>query len=508
MTSNSLMSAPTMSRRTVMTTAAMALIFPLVACGRRGEAGGSSSASASAAPGPDNPLSGMAGTTPLSDEQYQTMVEGVAAWVSRSWPLMGSVWPGADYTQHRIVAMQVDEELKAARAWVISTDGHRELKGDEYADIKAPTSYDKITFEGKPSISLNLGQAASVSGGNDQEGSAEPSGSTPAISATGASEPVPNLKDPSTYAFALVTHELVHFYYQGEINVSASSSRDTPYPFEARPRILRRMLLHRLRMAATEADRRSEHLGRARYWLDTWKSEFPSEAEDIHHYDIAEGVARYVEYTALSIEDGQSDEQLQARRELLLKDEYLGVSIDTESYALGFITGLLLDSLEPEWKNGFYASGKTLTDLLLENVSPVPEDVDTELSGKVEELIRKSEDEVAPDIKKIDDAEADTSIAYLRCSDYGEIGFGGSYAYRDKVVLTMTILVLNGSGQSLQVLGAPSFTSGDGGALTIPLIGVTHSYADGVLTVESDTINGSIGAERTTEGGREVFVAS
>ncbi|WP_136313075.1 hypothetical protein [Actinomyces procaprae] len=508
-------SAPTsfsLTRRSAVAAIGAALLLPLAACAGGNDSQGKSPASTSPTPEPpagaQDPLGSLAGAPSLSDEQYETVVEGVSAWVTRVWPLMGQVWPGVDYTRHRIVAMQVDEQFKAIRAWAISVDGQRELKADEYASIEVPTSYGKITFEDQPSITLNLGQAATV-GVSNREGGGAAAGmnSTPSVTATGASEPVADLKDPATYAFALMTHELVHFYYQGEINVTASSSRDTPYPYQARPRTLRRMMLHRLRQAAMDADKRSEHLGHARYWMDTWKSEFAGEAEDIHHYDIAEGIARYVEYMALSIQENQSPEQLQTRQAALLKEEPLDVSVDVESYVFGFITGVLLDAIKPDWKNGFYASGKTLTEMLLEDVAPVPEEVDPEVGGQVDEAIKEADQYVAPDIKKIDDAEADTSVAYLHLPKLDEIGYASSFVYKDKVVLTTTIMVLNGDGQNLQVLGVPTFTGADRESLYIPLINAPHSYADGVLTVTGDEITGTIKAEKTTENGREVFVA-
>ncbi|WP_176765778.1 hypothetical protein [Actinomyces ruminicola] len=507
------MTSLSLTRRSALGAVGAALLLPLAACGTEGESMGEHIGSTPPTPesdpgaaGAQNPLGSLAGTPSLSEEQYETLVEGVSAWVSRVWPLMGPVWPGVDYTQHRIVAMQVNEQFEATRAWVISTEGHRALQAEEYAGIEVPTSYGKVTFEGHPSITLNLGQAASATKSAAAPGEATTK-STPSVSADGASAATADLKDPATYAFALMTHELVHFYYQGEINVTASSSRDTPYPYQARPRTLRRMLLDRLRLAATEPERRAEHLGHARHWLDTWKSEFVQEAEDIHHYDIVEGVARYVEYMALSVQADQPAEQLQARQAPLLKEESLDVSVDVESYAFGFVSGMLLDAVKPAWKDGFYATGKTLVELLLDDAAPVQEDVDPEISGKVEALIEEAEEYTGPDIRKLDDAEADTSVAYLYVPKVGEIGYGGSFAYKDKVVLTTTILVLNGEGQNLQVLGAPAFTGTDKESLTIPLVEAQHSYADGVLTVTGDVITGTVRADRTTENGREVFVA-
>ncbi|QHO90319.1 hypothetical protein CWT12_01740 [Actinomyces sp. 432] len=501
-----------LSRRSAVAAMGAALLLPLAACAGSPGAGSRTTTPSPSAPDPgagaQNPLASLTGTPSLSAEQYETMVEGIANWVTRAWPLMGPVWPGVDYTRHRIIALQVDEQFKATRAWVISTAGHRELKAAEFADIEPPSSYGKVEFEGQPSITLNLGQAAAASNGPGHGEETTASGNaTPSIAATGSSAPTADLTDPATFAFALMTHELVHFYYQGEINVSASSSRDTPYPYQARPRTLRRMLLDRLRLAATDPGKRAEHLGHARHWLDTWKSEFAQEAQDIHHYDIAEGVARYVEYMALSIQADQSAEQLQARQAPLLQEESLDVSVDVESYAFGFVTGVLLDATGPGWKSGFYAGGKTLTELLLEDVSPVPEDVDPVVSGKVDELIKESEEYTGPDIRKIDAAEADTSVAYLRVHEYGEIGYGGSFAYKDKVVLTTTILVLDVEGHNLQVLGVPTFTGTDREVLTIPLMGAPHSYANGVLTVEGEEITGTIKAEKAIESGREVFIA-
>jgi len=500
-------STPSIKRRSILTAMGTALLTPLVACARgEDKASSTQGPSEGTLDGTQDQLGGLGGSAPsLSPEEYEAIVDGMAEWVSRIWPLMGSVWPDADYNQHRIVAMQTDDDFKATRAWVVSTDGHRELGEHEYADITAPTSYDKITFEGFPSITLNLGSAVTLSKGQGQDEQNASSGTSPA--SAGAAGDAADLTDPATFAFALMTHELVHFYYQGEINVTAESSRDTPYPFEVRPRTLRRMLLHSLYLAATEQDKQQDHLGHARYWLDTWKKEAEQEAQDIHHYDIAEGVARYVEYMALSIESDQSAEQLRSRQAPLLKEGLtVDLSVDAESYALGFTTGVLLDSRKPGWKDGFYAGGTTLTELLLEDVAPIPEDVDEQVQAEVDKQAAESEENTGPQIKKIDSAEADTGTAYLRFLTFGEIAYAGSFAYKDKVVLTTTILNVNNEGQSLQIFGTPSFTGTDREILNVPLIDATHRYDNGVLTVTGDAINGTVKAERTTENGREVFI--
>lgn len=498
---------PSLTRRSILAAMGTALLAPLTACSRSGgDEASTIPGSGDGADGMQDPPGGPGGNAPsLSPEEYEAIVDGMAEWVSHIWPLMGSVWPDADYNQHRIIAMQTNDDLKATRAWVISTDGHRELGENEYADIAPPTSYDKITFEGHPSITLNLDSAVTPSREQGQAEENASSGTSPA--SAGGDGDAADLTDPATFAFALVTHELVHFYYQGEINVTAESSRDTPYPFEVRPRTLRRMLLRSLNLAVTEQDRQQEHLGHARYWLDTWKKEAGQEAQDIHHYDIIEGVARYVEYMALLIESDQSAEQLRRRQLPLLKEgQTVDLSVDAESYALGFTTGVLLDSRKPGWKDSFYAGGMTLAELLLEDVAPIPEDVDEQVKEEVDKQAAESEESTGPEIRKIDSAEADTGIAYLRLLTYGEIAYAGSFAYKDKVVLTTTTLNVNNEDQSLRISGSPSFTGTDRETLNVPLIDVTHSYDNGVLTVTGDTISGTVKAERTTENGREVFI--
>lgn len=478
------------SRRTALGALGTVLLVPLAACSASVEESSSPAANASA-----SSAGSTAGSTSAAGTTEDEAIEMIAKRVAAHWPHMSTMWPGVDYTQHDVIVFTVDEEGKAKRAWLINTSEHRELTPEEYASVEVPPYFLATEFQGRRSLSMVLNLNHPLSGAPSAEDSFE-------------QPEVPADPDPGvSFMYRLPTHELVHMYYQDGALQSAQGSRDTAYPVDPEPRIVRNMIHYRLNLAFTDAANRQEHLGRARYWQDKWTSAYAQDAEAIRTYDIREGVARYLERAGDYADPALSGEELTKAQTAGLEYQY-DTSIDGESYSLGFVSGLLLDLSAPGWKDTFYASGKTLVELLLEQVSPVQDEEDSRMRERVTTLIAEENERVKADIAVIDEAEADTSTAYLRTEGEAAVNLShsGTYSYKGKAVFVQAVTEMKAAGGgSVKISSQPIVSYPDTGQYVITLPSGSYTYKDGTLTITGDKVSGEVKATESTDNGRTVF---
>lgn len=472
-----------LGRRAALGVFSAVLLAPLAACSTSVEDSPSATATSTASA---STTFGMA-----QDEAIAVIAERVAA----HWPHMSTLWPGVDYTTHDVIMFAVDDQGEATRAWLINTTEHRELTAEEYASVPVPPYFLSTEFEGRPSISVVLDLNNPLA----TPPSAEDSFAHPEVA--------PDPHAGAGFMYQLTTHELVHFYYQDEALQSAEGNRDTPYPVDVEPRIVRNMLHYRLNRAFADAANRQDHLGRAKFWQDKWVTAYAQDAEAIRTYDIREGVARYLERAGDYVDPAQSGDELVSAQTAGLEYQY-DTSVDGESYSLGFVSGLLLDETLPGWKDSFYASGKTLVETLLESVTAVEDQEDAVLRERLTTLITEHNESVKDEIALIDQAEADTTTAYLRTQGEASINLSheGSYAYKGKTVFVRTVTDLaSAGGGSVTISGLTILADPSTGEYTIPLPAGSYSYKDGTLTVTGQKVSGEVKASESTDSGRPVF---
>lgn len=317
--------------------------------------------------------------------------------------------------------------------------------------------------------------------------------------------------------YRTATHELVHFYYQDE-DIKAegqadgpSNSRTTDYPLDPNPRVMRKMIHHRLAQAYAEPDQRATHLAHAKHWNDMWESTYSADAAKIRVTDIVEGTARYCENLGAIVRaDLSGDENRKLRTEMIGEDDFIPKSAEVESYELGYVAGIVLDETNPSWKDGFYGTGKTLVDLALDGVTAQADEEDPAIRSVVDQKISSLNNDAADDIRALDEAEADASIPYLRLA----MGMGGglsfsrsaSYHYKGKEVM-LDVEIVPSTGEGIRIQDATAFIL-DGDAnqyFTFPMEKDSCSFDNGTLTCTGKKFTGSTKVERTTEGGREIF---
>ncbi len=454
-------------------------IFGLVGAGLAGAVVGVSGCASSSGPAE------TASSTSSAAEISNSAVAMVADLVRTRWPLSEKAWPGMDYSKHDLIVLDTNEALEIKQAWQINSTSARELSKDEYASITVPPSFGKQDFKGRQATVLSMPTLLATVGDlltNKKE--------------EGPERDAENL-------FRVGTHEMVHFYHQDSAVAAATADRDTAYPVDSKPRLLRRMLLRRLHQAAKDKAGRDALLGKAAYWENQWRSQYPQEADNILTYDIREGTANYFEnyLTNVDIKAEDPTPSLTAA----LDDTRFESAVDSESYALGFVTGLLLDQQKPGWQSDFYASGKTLVQLLLDGIDPIQDTEDADVREGTEKVVKEANEKAAPAIAAVDEALKDPEIAYLTYTgSLTQVAYEASYKYQGKVVLQGPSLEFNAEGGRLTVR-PPAVFSQSGQNYIAPLPKGSHSFSDGKLTVTGDQVSGTALAQLTTEQGRSIY---
>ncbi|MDX2004793.1 MAG: hypothetical protein SFU83_05895 [Meiothermus sp.] len=274
----------------------------------------------------------------LVNDAYAAQVQAA---VAKVWPRMERIWPGTPFGEMYLLL------TNGRDYWVISSGGLEKrpyLEAPERIRVGLDSAFAAATYRGHPAIAIRQVDV------------------------------LPNGAVPSVFGFA--THEAFHLHVQTGWPVRPSGGngqRALDYPINATPRLYRRLIFEGLL-----AGLRGEGLGAARYWLERWKREFPAEAQRIRFADTVEGTAEYAEtlaYVYAALGPNPSPEEV--RRETL---EYVRTTLDrrdrfaaldSESYPLGALAGLLLDALRPEWKGALAKDPQPPAEMLLGGVEEV-----------------------------------------------------------------------------------------------------------------------------------------
>lgn len=418
-----------------------------------------------------------------SSAAFLTLKDSVAQSIKENWPHMQKVWPTYNYNEHALLLFHLTDEGEAKEAWLIDSKENRKLSPDEWKDMMPPQpgGYNPVEWKGKPSIAMGVDDAM--------------------------------LQDQKTVdsVYRTASHELVHFYYQQDIDMSMEGDRAQVVPIDKTPRLYRQMLYRNLIDAFDHPDQAEQKLGHAKYWLEKWKSEFAEEAKAIHTTDIAEATARYTENFSTFIGKANNDDAIREHAGKSIDRQSHFVSADAESYEIGYVAGLLLDRTQPGWKDNFYKDGTTVEEKLLASVKPVEEPISSELDAPLTAEIDKVNKEAEQSLQSIVAAKNDKKIPYLRLlTDNVESSFGssGTFRYEGLTVVTQFAARYEAQGKNVEANGLQVIESGDGQesmSFTIPL-DMAHTVKDGALTVDTQELKiDGAKVETSEEDGRTVY---
>ena len=312
--------------------------------------------------------------------------------------------------------------------------------------------------------------------------------------------------------YKTATHEMVRFYYQKDVKASADSNRSQIYPIESEPRILRRMIYIRLIQAFENPDKQDEYLGKAKFWLDKYNTEFKDEADSIRATDIAEATARYTENFGMFIGKNLSEEYLRKEAEKYIMKEQIFIAADKESYEIGYVAGLILDEKHPNWKENYYSTGKGVPEVLLEDVSSVSDEPDKEIVDKITKEVDSSNEAAKAKLNDVIADKDDIKIPLLHLDvSKGSKSFYAvnMFKYQDFSVMAGYSSKFNVKGKNVEINNT-AIISGyeeENQYLRIPLT-MDYDIKDGVLTIDSEHLKADgIEVETSEEDGRTIYNA-
>ena len=306
--------------------------------------------------------------------------------------------------------------------------------------------------------------------------------------------------------------QMVHFYYQKDVKASADSSRSQIYPVESAPRIVRQMLYARLIEAVENPDKLKENLGKARFWLDKYHADFKREADSIRATDIAEGTARYTENMGMLIGMDWGQEYRRNEADSMIEREQIFIAADKESYEIGYVAAFLLDEISPNWKDGFYATGQNVEEVLLEKVSPINDQEDQDIAEKITKEVDAANASAQQKLKNVIAAKDDVSIPLLHL----DVSKGSKSFYAENMFKYQNLSVMAGYTSKFNVQGKTieinntAIISGYEEAnqyIRIPLT-MKYELKDGRLTIDAEGVKADgIPVQTSTEDGRTIYSA-
>lgn len=421
--------------------------------------------------------------------KVEALVDDAFALLKENGGAAEAIWPG--YTLEKnsvVVCLRDDETREVVRAWQLTTKEKRELTGEELAGVEIPAAggYSAATVRGKKSIVISVSRDTMD---------------------TLAGVAIRN------FIYEIGVHEMVHFYYESPFKLMRLANeqrqhggRGTAFPKAAMPRAYRRMVYDNLVSAFDCPEDEALYLGRAKYWNERWKAEYPQEVFQAKITDYMEGRARYIQYM-LCMPQGLGDQAawMAAR---LDRSGVPAVSIDKESYLFGFVAGALLDRRGGDWKAQLNKNPEAPVELLLRDVESVA-DEDAAFNGKLraaEQAMAEVNETTYAKLAGVEAAERDASVPFLQMKSKF---LGGSFQTSDFVNFMDRHVNVDFGGTfeskrgTMQLSGVCVYE--EGGAYVLPLT-MAHAYEGGVLTIGEGGAVGSVAVtKKTDKDGRIVY---
>lgn len=340
-------------------------------------------------------------------------------------PMSNEIWDGYDVNNKNILVAERDNDTdKVLRAWKLTTTDKRDLTKSEINEIQFPTvgGYNKVNFENKQGITLSISQKMlSIFSFMD-----------------------------FNYLYEVAVHEMYHFYGDDmkkydELSLDSQDNLDryTKFPKESSPRVYRKMVYDNLVLAYENPSEQKLYLGKAKYWNEKWKKGYPEEYRQSSVTDIGEGKARYIEYLMCIDYKGISkEERINSIKSIFNKDIEVLDGVDSESYELGFVSGVLLDNIKPDWKKEIDNQPQRPVEMLLKDIEVVKDDSDhfDKVSKKANSQMEKSNKEIEEKITNIENAESDKNIPLLQLKGSS---MDGSFSTTDFIEYKGKIIVVD-----------------------------------------------------------------
>lgn len=409
--------------------------------------------------------------------------------------ISSEIWQGYDLEDKSIIVGDIDNKTnEVTRAWRLTTTDKSKLTKEEIDKIKFPSvgGYSKVSFENKEGIALSLSKDIL---------------------------PIFSLMN-FNYIYEVAVHELYHFYFDDmtkyeEINKESEedTERYTKFPKEVIPRVYRKMIYDNLVLAYENSAEQDLYLGRAKYWNEKWKSEYQEEYNQSKVVDIVEGKARYIEYLmCIDYKGILEGEKVEAIKSIFDKGLEVADGIDSESYELGFVSGVLLDNINHQWKKEISENPQRPVDMILKNVKVVKDDSNKfdKILKKANGQIKKSNKKTQKKIKNIEETESDKNIPLLRLSgDFMKGSFTTTdfIEYKGNVVVVDLGAMFKNNNGSVKIENVSSYLSNEEDRdYDLPLT-MQYKFKNSRLIVDEKGVSADIKVKEIKNNeGRTVYI--
>ncbi|MEG0857164.1 MAG: hypothetical protein RSG52_11880 [Terrisporobacter sp.] len=428
-------------------------------------------------------------------KDVETYVDNAFKMYKKHGPMSNDVWKGYDLKEKNIIVGERDNKTdKVVKAWLLTQTDKKELTKDEMKGINFPSAggYSPIKFENKEGIVMSINK-----------------GLIPMLSFMNFN-----------YIYDVAVHEMYHFYgdnmekYDEVVKDGANNNeRYTAFPKEVMPRVYRKMIYDNLVLAYENPTDEKIYLGKAKYWNEKWGKEYLDEYKQANITDIAEGKARYIEYLMCIDYKGISDkEKIESIKYLFNKETEVFEGSDDESYELGFVSGVLLDKSNPNWKKEIDENPQRPVEMILKDVKAVKDDSDhyDKVLKKANSQINKSNKKIENKIKNIKDAENDKNIPLLQLNNKL---MNGSYTtsdfieYEGKVVIVDFGATFKNDNGSAKIDGVSSYVLKEQeGIYNLPLT-MKYKFENNRLIIDQKGVKVDAKVKETKNSdGRTVYI--
>lgn len=362
-------------RRVIYSALAVALI-----------AGGTVGCTGSPDVNPVKPKIQKSGRNPLriaSQDSFnlRRLAEGIQHKIAGSWPYVGQVWKGADFSSYALVVTD------GSQVYELTTEGLRDVPLRELdATVAMPSREDA----GQYSV-VKLGSKSGLLTRVSDSALAQMSAEQDKGNQSGMSD---FFREATAQTFRI-------FIQEPTWNGTRKLQRDQTlkYPLVSKPRLYRGALMNQLALAYIDEGGRDGHLAVAKYWLDQAKAYAPEDVSALRYTDVIDGAGAYVAEMADAYASLGHDAEPQLLRDYFRKRNIPRVisakePLTVESEELGKLAGLLADAQGVDWQ-GPAARGIAPAESLLKGVKYEWQKTPEALTKEVEAITRARNAELA-----------------------------------------------------------------------------------------------------------------
>lgn len=171
-----------------------------------------------------------------------------------------------------------------------------------------------------------------------------------------------------------------------------------------------------------------------------------------------------------------------------------------------------MDEKDPNWKENFYATGKGVPEVLLENISPSPDEPDKKIVDKITTKVNSANKDGKDKLKDVIAAKdnADIPLLHLDVSKASKSFYAESmYRYQNLSVMAGYSSTFNVKGKNVEIEDTAIISGYEekNQYVRVPLT-MKYDIKNGILTIDSEHLKADgIQVKTSKEDGRTIYSA-